>query len=231
MIRAISFDLDDTLWPVAPAIAQAELDVHAFFARHAPAIAERFPPEVQRERRVTLWKSRPDLKHNLTAIRRLAVEELFTGAGLNPDTALVDGAMEAYFAARNAVQFYDDVSAVLPALGQRYTLATLTNGNANLQRIGIAHWFAHDFSSSRFGVAKPDPAIFAAACEQLALPPAQVLHVGDDAALDVRAARAAGLQVFWLNREDRAWDSDEPAPPSGSTLHELVQWLGQRIGQ
>ena len=64
---------------------------------------------------------------------------------------------------------------------------------------------------------------------QALLAPILVTVGEDEADLAERQAgtlRAAGLQVFWLNRDDKAWDSDEPAPPMASTLHGLLRWLG-----
>lgn len=40
--KAILFDLDDTLWPIAPVILQAEQTLHAWLQAHAPRVAERF---------------------------------------------------------------------------------------------------------------------------------------------------------------------------------------------
>jgi putative hydrolase of the HAD superfamily len=41
-IRALTLDLDDTLWPVWPAIQRAEAALHGWLLRHAPATAARF---------------------------------------------------------------------------------------------------------------------------------------------------------------------------------------------
>jgi putative hydrolase of the HAD superfamily len=42
-VHAITLDLDDTLWPVAPAIARAEAALDAWMQAHAPRAAVRWP--------------------------------------------------------------------------------------------------------------------------------------------------------------------------------------------
>jgi putative hydrolase of the HAD superfamily len=87
-----------------------------------------------------------------------------------------------------------------------YPLVSLSNGNADLERIGLARFFHFSISSRSFGKAKPAAEIFHAACAGLDLPPSEVLHIGDDPALDVLGAHAAGLRSAWLNRSGAAWD-------------------------
>nr|MCH9684566.1 HAD-IA family hydrolase [Deltaproteobacteria bacterium] len=50
--------------------------------------------------------------------------------------------------------------------------------------------------SAEVGVEKPDPRIFARACERVGVEPAAALHVGDDAGDDVGGARGAGCAVL-----------------------------------
>ena len=67
----------------------------------------------------------------------------------------------------------------------------LTNGNADLAAIGIAHQFAVSITAREAGHAKPDAPIFHAACRQLRVQPREVLHVGDDPWLDVVGAASS----------------------------------------
>jgi HAD superfamily hydrolase (TIGR01509 family) len=59
---------------------------------------------------------------------------------------------------------------------------------------------------------KPDPLVFERALELLGLRPHEVLHVGDSEVDDVRGARAAGLNVVWVNRDGRPRRADVPPP-------------------
>ena len=55
-------------------------------------------------------------------------------------------------------------------------------------------------TSAAAGAGKPDPAIFEFALEAAGCRAAQALHVGDSLEEDVTGARAAGIEVVWLNR-------------------------------
>ena len=117
---------------------------------------------------------------------------------------------------------------MLPALTQlaaRFPLVSLTNGNADIQRIGIAHLFRFSISSRDCGVAKPAPEIFHAACERLGLAPSAVLHVGDDPDLDVAGARMAGLRTAWINRTGAAWSHPQRPDLIASDLATLADQL------
>ena len=73
-IKAISFDLDDTLWPVWPAIERAEATLLQWLADHAPATAARYPTTLAlRTLRGQLEAERPDLLHDLSALRRESI--------------------------------------------------------------------------------------------------------------------------------------------------------------
>ena len=114
-IQAISLDLDDTLWPVWPAIERAEATLHAWLADHAPATAARYPTTLAlRAVREALELERPDLLHDLSTLRRESIRLALGHAGDDP--ALAEAAFEAFFAARQRVDFYPDA---LPALARR----------------------------------------------------------------------------------------------------------------
>ena len=118
------------------------------------------------------------------------------------DPALADAAFEVFFAARQEVVLFDDALAALKRIAARYPVLGLTNGNADLQRVGLAAHFRGCITAREFGMGKPEPAIFHEACRQLGVPAAQVLHVGDDPLVDVAGALRAGLQAAWVRRDD-----------------------------
>lgn len=100
------------------------------------------------------------------------------------------------------------------------------NGNADIVRIGIAPYFKASVSARQFGVGKPDPRIFHAAVEAAGVQAHEVLHVGDDAALDVLAALDCGMQTVWVNRENQSWPHAAEPHLSVTTLTELCDLLG-----
>ncbi len=222
-ILAISLDLDDTLWPVVPAIENAERRLDEWLRTEHPNVAAAYPIPAMRALRDAMSLERPDLSHDFTAQRLLTLERAFTACGMGVEH--VDAAFEVYYAARNAVECYADTLPALAALSACVPLVSISNGNADLGRIGLRHHFHACVSAREVGYAKPHAAIFRAACDALGLAAEHVLHVGDDPLLDVAGARDAGLRAAWLNRAGATW-SHEPAPDLViGDLDELAAWI------
>jgi putative hydrolase of the HAD superfamily len=223
-IRAITFDLDETLWPVWPTIVRAEKALYEWISTHAPSTARRYTIEGLRQVRDEVARIRLDLAHDVAELRRVSTMAALERAGDDPE--LVHGAWEAFMRERQRVEPFPDALPALETLARRFPLATITNGNADVNLIGIGHLFRANFMAGVEGIAKPDPRIFHRAADALGVAPGAVLHVGDDTALDVIAGRAAGMHVAWINRGGHAWDHDVPAPELAFTdLAELVRWL------
>lgn len=224
-ILALTLDLDDTLWPVRPALERADQAVDAWLRQHHPEVARAWPITAMRELRMQVAAERLDLAHDFTTQRQLTLRHAFAACGV--DDAPVEALWEIYFAARNRVELYPDSLPALQRITARWPLASLTNGNADLRRIGIHAHFAHHVCARDSGVAKPDPRIFLAAAERLGVAPGQLLHVGDDPLLDVAGARDAGLRTAWINREGQPWPVELGAPPELDLrdLTALADWL------
>lgn len=205
-IRAITLDLDDTLWPVWPTIAHAEAQLQAWLAAHAPAThALALQPGVVRSIRTQVHAEQPGLAHDMSALRHEAIRRTLLRAGDDP--ALAGPAFEVFFAARQQVTLFDDALPALQRLGRRFALVALSNGNADVQRVGLGQYFHASVSARDAGVAKPHARIFQHGAEAAGVPADQVLHVGDDALVDAQGALDAGMQAVWLQR---------PAAPSGA---------------
>ena len=228
--KAILFDLDDTLWPIAPVIVQAEQTLHTWLQQHAPRVAGRFSIDNLRQARLALLASKPEFHLDLGALRRAGLISAFEEAGEDLDH--VEHAMVHFFAARNAVVPYDDVVPGLLRLKGRSLIGSISNGNADLQAIGLAHHFQVSVAAHQLGVAKPEPAIFHAACDALGVAPAEALYVGDDVLLDVQAAQRAGLRAVWLNRTGSDAHLAHGVTPDAMcrNFDELLDWLWREYG-
>jgi putative hydrolase of the HAD superfamily len=202
-VVAITLDLDDTLWPIEPVIARAERRLDAWLKIHCPRAAAAYPIPAMRALREQIAAENPHLAHDFTAQRCLSLQQALLPHGYGQ--AQVDAAFAEYYAARNQVDCFVDALPALTRLAARYPLVSVSNGNADLHRIGLAGYFRFSVSARDCGVAKPSPSIFHAACARLGVAPADVLHVGDDAELDIVGAQAAGLQTAWINRAGAAW--------------------------
>lgn len=227
-ITAITLDLDDTLWPVAPALELADQAVDAYLREHWPAVARAWPIPAMHGLRIETAAAHPELAHDFTAQRRLTLASAFRQCGV--DDAPIDALWEIYFQARNTVTLFPDALAALTRLAARWPLASLTNGNADLHRTGIDAYFRHAVAARDIGVAKPDARIFHAAAARLHSTPGAVLHVGDDPELDILGARRAGLRTAWVNRHGNPWPAALGAAPDITVrdLGELAQQLEQR---
>ena len=205
-VLAISFDGDGTLWDFEAAM-RAALERSAATLNDAGLGREGAPV-------TAAW---------LAAVRdEVAATERFRGAsmeairlaafgeavrriepGRDELAELVYGRyMEDRFA---DLRPYPDVGDALAALGARFRLALITNGNTHPTKVGLDGSFEEVVIAFECGVHKPDPAIYALALERLGIPAAACLHVGDDPLEDVDAARRAGLGTVWLNRTAAAW--------------------------
>lgn len=233
IIKAVLFDLDDTLWPIVPVIQRAENVLFDWLTEHAPQVAQRVSIDSLRQRRQALMASDPVYQLDLRALRHAVLTEAFAGAGQDP--AMVDQAMEVFSRARNQVTPFADVLPALANLQRRVRLGSVSNGVADLRAIGIAHFFEVSVAAHRFGCAKPDAAIFHSACEALGVAPHEAAYAGDDPLLDVEGAQKAGLHGIWIDRPELGLTRvlpDHVRPDAiCTTLHELERWLDAHIAK
>ena len=215
-------DLDDTLWPIWPTIERAEKALHDWMTECAPMAAALFSsPSALREIRNQMATTRPDLKSDLSALRRESIRLALYRAGENP--LLAEQAFEVFFAERQRVTLFDDAQPALEFLSARFPLVSVSNGNADVQRVGLGSYFRATISAREFGVGKPDSRIFHAAAGALELQPEDILHVGDDATLDALGALNAGMQAAWVNRADHLWPHEMEPQVTLASLTELCE--------
>lgn len=142
--------------------------------------------------------------------RRRRVRGIHAAMGRDePADAACDAWFDAYLERyRAGWTAFDDVLPALAALAAAHPglrLGIVTNGEGEPQRaklaaIGLADRFPVVVCSAEEGIAKPDPAIFARACERLGVEPGAAAFVGDRLDLDAQGAAAAGLRGVWLDR-------------------------------
>ena len=227
-IRAVTFDLDDTLWPCEPTLLRAERLAREWLMERAPEVIAPWSVERLRERRMAIHAARPELKADFVAIRRLALQEVFRAAGADDaqSAQIIEPSLDIYMSARNEVELYPEVLACLERLSARYRIASLSNGNACLVQIGLDHLFHATIAAHTHGASKPDAALFHTACRELGCKPSETVHLGDDIELDVRGARGAGLHAVWINRASHSWPGDD-VPDTVADLEAFERWLAQ----
>jgi putative hydrolase of the HAD superfamily len=223
-VRAVAFDLDNTLWDVDPVLARAEEQWLQWLRDNCPRIPEKLSLDDMRAARMQLAAREPHNAHDFTYLRIASLAEHARECGY--DESIADHAFEIFIAARNQLDLFADVRPGLHRLRDRYALATLSNGNADLARIGMADLFSVSLNARGVGAAKPDRRCFERLVDDLRLEPQQVIYVGDDPLLDVEAARTAGLATAWMNRTGQTWPAAvRPADIDVSDCIELAVQL------
>ncbi|MDH5622320.1 MAG: HAD family hydrolase [Gammaproteobacteria bacterium] len=209
-IRTITIDLDDTLWEIHPVIRRAEQRLYEWLGENYPRITEMYQPEDLRELRTQVIAEFGDRAHDLTFLRHTVLGRIGVAAGYSTD--FIDDAFRVFDAARNDVELFPEVVPALEVLGERFRLIAVTNGNANLETIGIRHLFHDVVTAALAGAAKPAPQVFEMAVRVGGASKNETLHIGDHPVYDVEGARAAGLRTAWVNRNEAAWPCEYPSP-------------------
>ncbi len=224
-VRAVAFDLDNTLWDVEPVLARAEARLLEWLHQHCPRIPAQVSLADMRAAREELARAEPHNAHDVTYLRLTALERHARECGYAEDIAA--RAFEVFLAARCEVEILPDVRPALARLKRAFMLASLSNGNADLGRIGLDAAFAVSLNARQIGAGKPDRRCFERLASELKLAPRNVIYVGDDPWLDVAAARAAGCRSAWMNRAALPWPAElAPADLSVRDCGELAALLG-----
>lgn len=221
-MRALLVDLDDTLldysgpaadcWASAcrAVAAPAGIDDGALLAA-IHDVARWFWSDPARHR-----AERVDMPAAWRKIAAAALERL----GVEPDG--LAGAIADDFAARRrrAMRLFPDALPALTAFRRAgVALALVTNGDAReqrdkIERHGLAPHFDAILIEGELGYGKPDPEIYRAALDALAVPPAAAWMVGDHLEFDVAGAQRLGLSAAWLDRRGSGLPDGSPARPT-----------------
>jgi FMN hydrolase / 5-amino-6-(5-phospho-D-ribitylamino)uracil phosphatase len=205
-VRAVAFDLDNTLWDVEPVLARAETRLLEWLHEHCPRIPQQVSVADMRTAREQLAREEPHHAHDVTYLRLTALARHARDCGYHEDIAA--RAFEVFLAARCEVEILPDVRPALARLGRRFRLASLSNGNADLKRIGLDGAFAVSLNARQIGAGKPDPRCFERLARELGFTAAEILYVGDEPYLDVAASSAAGCRSAWMNRRGAPWPKE-----------------------
>jgi putative hydrolase of the HAD superfamily len=224
-VRAVCFDLDNTLWDIWPVIARAEESMYEFLRERYPRVVAEVTLEMMRAARERVALENPQKQHDFSFLRQQSLREYARMFGYAAEMA--EEAFDVFLSARNEVDLYSDVRPALEKLRAKYRLFTATNGNADLHRIGIAHYFERSLAARDVGALKPDPAIFHKIVDGTGMELRDVVYVGDDPQHDVEGSRRAGMRAIWINRTGAEWPEHlEPPERTVGSLDDLVQVLG-----
>ena len=200
-IKAISFDVDDTLW-----------DFDSIMQSALSAVVEELNLRgLNLDFRITVdsldvtWQNLRDHRKgqitDLVQLRKDSITAALKQIGIT-DCLLTTELTDLYFRVRHENNLpFKDVLPALNVLKEHFTLGTLTNGNTRPASLGIDGIF--DFqvlSVEHGGMEKPDPRIFQIAVAEAGCQPNELLHVGDHLEYDVLGALRSGVRSAWVNR-------------------------------
>ena len=209
-IKLLGFDLDDTLWPCVPVLLNAEKTVYAWLRNNVPEITSTYSMDELHTYRMQFMRANPQLQANLTEARKTFFRELSAQQGIAADW--VEPAFAVFHTARQQVSLFDDVAEVLDDLKTRYRMAAISNGNADIDKTGVAHWFEFHITAEKVGQAKPHPSIFETFLERAGVDAEESVIVGDDPHRDIYGASRFGIKTIWVNRQAEPWVHAECRP-------------------
>ena len=208
-IRLITFDLDDTLWDVKPALVAADAAQWRYLTARFPNVALRELAEQQAATlRAEILAEQPALAHQISQFREVFIYRLLLRSG-QAKTDAAEAASEAFaafYAERHKVALFEDAATALSTLSQDYLLGALTNGNADVRKTPIASYFSYAWRAEEFGISKPDTLLFHRVFEQAGVSANEVIHVGDCHNNDVAGAVAAGAKAVWFSPDGGSSD-------------------------
>lgn len=197
-IRAVTFDVGHTL--IEPRESVGDVYAEAA-ARHGCANLSR--PALEQRFQVALRKAGSAVNTRDDWAR--IVDDTFAGLVAQPPSETFFPELFERFSQPSAWRIYDDVWPALEDLARRgVRLGVISNWDNRLRALLAALELAERFEvimvSCEQGCAKPARAIFESAARQFRLPPAGILHAGDNWEADVQGARAAGFHSVQIAR-------------------------------
>lgn len=225
-IQLITFDLDDTLWDVTPVMQDAEAVLRNWLALHAPRLGA-VPVEHLWKIRSALLEAEPLLKHRLSELRRRILFHALEDAGYPHDEAqvLAESGFQVFLDARHQVELFSEVHPTLEILATRFQLGVITNGNADVRRLGLAEYFRFALCAEELGIGKPDPKPFLEALQRAGVAAAHAVHIGDHPSDDIAGAQQAGLRAIWFNPRGLSWSAANQPDGQIRSLAELPALL------
>ena len=222
----VTFDLDDTLWDNRPVLSNAEAAMQKWLEQHAPRLP-RQPAEYLQQVRAQLLLREPNLKHRLSELRRRTLYQALQAVHYSSAEAqsLAEQAFQILLEARHAISLFPDALSTLERLSHSYQLGVITNGNADVRRLGLGDYFRITLCAEELGVGKPDAKPFQEALRLSGIDAAQAVHIGDHPQQDIAGARSAGWRSIWFNPAAQDWTGPGQADAEVRCLAELPELL------
>ena len=224
-IKLVTFDLDNTLWDNDPVLQRAEQACYQYLQQQSPQLASVYSAADLAQLRLQLISQSPQLAAQVSKLRKLAMQQALQAVA-HPAAqipALVEQAFAVFYRERNRIELFPHARPLLDQLKPYYQLGTLTNGNSDLQLVGISEYFAFTLSAEKVGAAKPRPNLFHGALHRGNVLPHEMVHIGDHPEDDVYGAQQLGIHSIWFNPGKKRWSELSSKKAPTATVHCLSE--------
>jgi len=202
--KAISFDLDDTLYSNQPVMMATDVEMKNYFAQLLPPINGNYDYHYWFTFRAQALTAQPALQHDVGALRLQSYYLGIRALGFDNEQAQVmaQEAFDYFVLHRSDFTVPDNIHQLMTHLKKHWPLIAISNGNVDTKKIGIADYFTEIFHADLCKRQKPCRDMFDLACKSLAIEPESLLHIGDCGKSDIYGAISAGCQTAWVSTYD-----------------------------
>lgn len=212
--KAISFDLDDTLYNNHPIIKKAEKSFLIYLNETYPELSELTAHQWNLYKKLVL-KENPSLINDVSLWRLKILQKIMVIFGITEYKAIEYAkiAFAEFLRLRSDFNVPAESITLLEKLSQHYPVIAITNGNVDEKQIGLHDKFQFILKAGGSFAAKPQADLFIAAAKQLNIEVSEILHIGDHLISDVFGAQNNHAQAIWFN-EHKAPLNNAPLLPT-----------------
>ncbi len=235
MIKAVFFDLDNTLCDSDTAWSIAVRDTFQLFRKHEPGVSEEALTKAWAKVHQNLFQQLDAGKCSMSEVRDTRFSYLFRklNLSLSKFTEELNDFLSTQYL--TSLRLYEDV-AVLEDL-HTYHVGIITNGAhdehtdsqlSKVRHLGLTERIQSLTISGEIGIRKPNFEIFKVACERADVLFEDAMFVGDSIQYDIIGANRAGMTSVLIDRKsDVSIPSIAEAQPnySISNLYDVLSCL------
>ncbi|CAM2829919.1 HAD family hydrolase [Fructilactobacillus fructivorans] len=205
MIKAVVFDVDDTLYD------QKRVSEEAFF--------QTFPNHPTFDTALSFKKFQVQSSLVYSNIMsgaykqdKMVYHHLKNGVNdIDPSKLEIDHFKANYLKCIQKVSSYDDLLKTIQTMSQDLKIGIIANGSTKfltnkLKLLGLKNYINPNYvlTSEEAHMLKPDPKIFTAMNHRLDVRPSEVAYIGDSFSNDIVSAKRAGWHAFWFNHRKKS---------------------------
>jgi putative hydrolase of the HAD superfamily len=228
MLKAVFFDIDDTLYSTSLFAAQARKNSvsamiqtglkmpHNLLLKELEEVIVEFTSNYER--------------HFDTLLLRIPKKYY---EGVNPAVIVAAGVIAYHNAKFNGIKPFPDVIPALKRLSKINIIKGVISSGLEIKqaekilRLGIYDFFVPSaiFFSDQIGISKPNPKLYLRACEEIGVNPNEAIYVGDNHVLDIDPANSIGMTTILIKRPYNKHTAEKGQTKPSYIIHNLGQLL------